>query len=49
VEISINDKVFDTSSSLKWSGSYLVFFPDERLPVGATMSVNVRVADLQKY
>jgi len=49
LKVSINDRSFSSRNSFKWSGSYLFFFPDDRLPVWEDVKVSVSVADKQKY
>jgi hypothetical protein len=42
--------LYDTDSkNLDWSGSQVVVYPDERLPVGQELMIDVSIADNQKY
>lgn len=50
VKITFQDKTYTANSSaLKWKGNFLTFYPDMRLPLNASLDLNISLADKQVY
>jgi len=50
IHVYLDGILYDNDSrNLDWSGSQVVLYPDEWLPVGQELTIDVSIADKQKY
>jgi len=49
LQLNLNDETITAKNTIKRSGSYLIFFPNQRLPVNQNINLSVNISDAQEY